>query len=163
MILLEVSVRELIDNVISVRKDVSLHNMRVFDVNILPMKGVRTLLVTAMVTSQTGVGSYKVSFQFKNVQFADKKDRNTLHVRAKGYDFYFYPVTGDHDVNVRCSCPDFRYRWGYYDQVNKALLGPRYPPPRSKTRPANPWKIPGVCKHIMKVAEFLVVNRIMKW
>jgi len=162
-LILELSTNELVDYLTSVRPRIRLGGMTVQDVVVVPMKGVRTLMVFANVTSQSTKGvSYRVSLQFKNVSFDEIEGPGNLKIVYKGYTFYVRPVTRDHDVNVRCSCPDFRFRWGYYDQVNKALYGAKYPPPRSKTRPANPWKIPALCKHILKVVEYLYVKGFLK-
>ena len=58
-------------------------------------------------------------------------------------------------VKVRCSCPDFTWRFGPYNYEHRALLGKKYPLYTKKTNrpPVNPDHIPGLCKHLMSVVQ----------
>lgn len=54
-----------------------------------------------------------------------------------------------HDVYIRCSCPDFFYRMGYYATVDKIIEGEPQLIPSDITNPRNTLG-PG-CKHVMLV------------
>ena len=54
----------------------------------------------------------------------------------------------DH-VLVRCDCPDFRYRFGYWASVNDLILGEKEDRPSDITNPDN--KLGPACKHVILI------------
>ncbi len=67
------------------------------------------------------------------------------------------PLTGN-KVKVRCNCLDFHYRFAMQNARDGSLYGP--PPPayqrKTETRPpVNPMKVPGMCKHLLKLVDEL--------
>jgi hypothetical protein len=67
-------------------------------------------------------------------------------------------------VNVRCNCPDFRWRFSYYNSVDESLYGRKPAKYRStgKRAPANPKQLPGICKHLIKMQEVLQKTNLFK-
>ena len=61
------------------------------------------------------------------------------------------------DVVLRCNCADFRWRFNWYDHLDKSLYGRKRAKYESKGigPPANPLELPGICKHLMKTAHVL--------
>lgn len=61
------------------------------------------------------------------------------------------------DALVRCNCDDFKWRFNYYNHLDKTLYGRKRAKYEAKYNPgsANPTKSPGMCKHIMKMMEVL--------
>lgn len=59
-------------------------------------------------------------------------------------------------VKVNCNCLDFYHRFAQFNFSNDALSGAKPPLYQRKTDnrpPVNPMKVPGMCKHIIKVIE----------
>lgn len=53
------------------------------------------------------------------------------------------------NVYIKCSCPDFRYRFGYWASRNDIIVGEKENRPSDKTNPNN--TLGAGCKHIMLV------------
>lgn len=52
------------------------------------------------------------------------------------------------DVNIRCSCPDFQYRFAYVATVGKYILGDPETRPAVRTNPSNKGSM---CKHLSSI------------
>ena len=85
---------------------------------------------------------------------------NNLMILVNEFHFYLYNFgklsLENNDVLLRCNCNDFKWRFNFYDHIDKSLYGNK----RKKYEnlggaPANPMKLPGMCKHIMKTAQAL--------
>ena len=53
------------------------------------------------------------------------------------------------NVYIKCSCPDFRYRLGYWASKDNIIVGEKETRPSDKTNPNN--TLGAGCKHIMLV------------
>lgn len=66
------------------------------------------------------------------------------------------PLAGN-NVQVRCNCLDFHYRFSRLNAKNNALYGQPAPPyhrvPGSNRPPANPAQVPGMCKHLLAMVD----------
>lgn len=117
-----------------------------------PYLGVKTLFVRGAVRNESR--HYNTLFLFKNMRY----DENGVTITAsdgRNYTFAKIPF-GTQDVLVRCDCPDFKWRFNYYNHLDSSLYGNK----RGKYEgqggpPANPLKLPGMCKHLMKTASAL--------
>jgi len=74
------------------------------------------------------------------------------------------PLTGN-QVKVRCNCLDFHYRFALQNARDGSLYGP--PPPnyqrKTETRPpVNPMKVPGMCKHLLKLVDELQKSKMVQ-
>lgn len=119
----------------------------------LPFLGLRTLFVKGEVRNETR--HYGPVVLFKNVDYGG----SGVKVRdSYGRDVSFAPLAAEGtDVLVRCDCPDFRWRFAWYNKLDHSLYGS---PPRKYVAtgsgpPANPLRMEGMCKHLMKIAEAL--------
>lgn len=119
-------------------------------------KGVGTLFVKAIVKNEGRKNESIVLF--KGVKYEDSRKRGFVPVRTSdGKTVFVETISSEkNDVNVRCSCNDFAYRFNYYDHLDKSLFGRK----RKKYEglglwEANPSGLPGMCKHLMKVAKVL--------
>jgi hypothetical protein len=69
------------------------------------------------------------------------------------------------DVNVNCTCLDFRFRFAQQHYQNKSLVGEPPPPytrvPGSNRPPVNPDNVLGACKHVLAVEQQLKRMRIV--
>ena len=88
------------------------------------------------------------------------KDYNKKEIKITASDGLIYNFgklsLENNDVLLRCNCNDFKCRFNFYDHIDKSLYGNK----RKKYEnlggaPANPMKLPGMCKHIMKTAQAL--------
>lgn len=114
-----------------------------------------------------GTKLYQLTMNIFNVRYNKTPDRQfPLNVRLKnGTAMYASQIpVSEAKVQVRCSCPDFYYRWWYYNNKNKVLTGPPMPAyaRKTKTRPeVNPLHIPGACKHIISLTDRLIAAKIL--
>lgn len=61
------------------------------------------------------------------------------------------------NVQVSCNCLDFHWTFAWFNSADGSLLG-KPPEPYSKhtdRQPRNPDKVPGLCKHLIKLSEVL--------
>lgn len=117
----------------------------------LPFIGMKTLLVRGVAKSEEKL--YDAVILFKNVNYDGKQ------VRLRASDLHEYtlnkiPVSST-NVLLRCNCPDFRWRFAWYDHLDKALYNkpPRKYESKGVQGPANPLELPGMCKHLMKMVH----------
>lgn len=110
-------------------------------------------------TKTDGPTVYNSLLVFKDVVY-DEGDTagNITFVGADNQQYSVQPLTRN-DVQVRCSCLDFYYRFAYFNFNSNALFGTKPPPyakvPGSTRGPANPQRLPGLCKHLVKIGEDL--------
>lgn len=82
-----------------------------------------------------------------------------------GSSVFTQPIKLDSNtVQVRCSCLDFYHRFAHYNHKDASLYGEPFPPYQRKTTtrpPANPSKLPGVCRHLIKMIAELTKARVV--
>ena len=133
------------------RRQHRVHLVRVVSLDFTPYVGVRTLFASGVVQGETA--RYNSMILFTGVKFHKEHDPGTVELVKGGRADYFEPVDPrDSQVRVRCNCPDFYYRFNFYDARASALFGKSAKAP-SSPRPANPRRMPGICKHLMAMAE----------
>lgn len=125
-----------------------------------PFVGMKTLFIKAL--AQNEGREYNPIILFKNVNY--KGDQVKI-MSSDHREVSFDKLSMEHtDVNLRCNCKDFYWRFNYYDHVDKSLYGRKRAPYESTGRgqPANPFEMPGMCKHLMKTAHVLREAGIFK-
>lgn len=139
-------------------------NVQVTDVNLIPSVDSKTLLVKAKTRSKNS--TYETKIFFTDVKFVQPGSLNSVEFMA--VDGQKYAVKslkrGQSDCKVSCTCPDFYYMFSVWNDDKEALEGPTPEPYIKKTDspPRNPQRVPGVCKHLMKLADTVVSRRILK-
>jgi hypothetical protein len=127
----------------------------------IPMIGVKTLTIQASARNKDNEKTYSPQVFFKGVTFLERKEKGAVKVpmpKGEEEEYWIMPLSKKKlDIRLRCDCPDFRWRFNYYDHVDKSLYGPKAPKYKKKTNrpPVNPKKMPGMCKHCMKMLEVL--------
>ena len=110
--------------------------------------------------------NYNPEILFHEVEFEeDDTDENVTFVGSDGEEYHVIPLhLADHNVKVRCDCMDFRWRFAMWNATDDSLIVNPPPPYRKKTdRPeANPQRVPGVCKHVLKTIERLHDTKVVK-
>lgn len=120
-----------------------------------PFFGLRTLFVRG--TAQNEGREYDTMILFKKVNYVNEERHAVRIMDTSGVPFNIERFKPEQDVLVRCSCPDFRWRFNYYDHLDHSLYGNKAAKYRATVgAPANPLKLPGVCKHIMKLQAALL-------
>jgi hypothetical protein len=117
-----------------------------------PYVGTKTLLVRGLADSEESGKEYVCAVLFKQVQFGDDGDVTITANNGEEYTFTHLDPSVN-DIAVRCQCPDFRWRFAWYNKPTKALFGPLPSPYQSKglRPPVNPMQVPGMCKHLLKL------------
>jgi len=141
------------------------HEIKIANVQWIPFVGMKTLFVKGRALHEER--EYSPTIVFKKVQYAEEKARKIVALKASDGKTYFLERLSieDTDVLVRCSCGDFRWRFSYYNHLDKSLQGPKAkkytPVPGSNRPPANPMEAAGLCKHIMKLGKVLSESTIL--
>lgn len=139
--------------------EVAVHNIQY-----VPYIGMKMLHVKSTATSNGH--QYNQSLQFNNVTFegADT-DENVTFTASDGTDAHVQPLDLTQlNVKVRCSCLDFYYRFANYNSQDKSLVGkaPRVYVKKTNRPPVNPSRVPGMCKHLLKLVDELRANGLIK-
>jgi hypothetical protein len=133
------------------------HTIRFPKLDLLPFLGVKTLFVKGL--AQNEGREYSTYIVFKNVNYKPEDKIDLVEITGSdGLPYKFKKLIAEkHDVLVRCSCPDFKWRWSYWDGQQKCLYGAKPKPydPVSNRGPANPLELEGMCKHTLKLVEAL--------
>lgn len=116
-----------------------------------PFVGVRTLFIKGL--AQNEEREYATCVLFKDVNYQGNQVKITA---SDGLQYSFDKLSLENtDVLVRCNCPDFFWRFNYYDKLDNSLYGSKRKKYESSGPPANPMKLPGMCKHIMKTIKVI--------
>lgn len=124
----------------------------IMDLNLQYAAGVKTMTYWARVRSSNGRGIYNMQVTFLNV---DPTEGLTSEEIQRG--FYPKPSLAKHDVQLRCGCTNYRFRFDKANRFNRAGTGARFPAYHRKTnrKPNNPDNIPGFCGHLLTLIEYL--------
>ncbi len=110
-----------------------------------PFLGVRTLFVRGKARNEDR--EYRPMILFKNVRYLQE---GGIALVANDQKVYRLHPLAENDVLLRCDCMDFHWRFNYYDSLDRSLYGRvRKKYEGQGGPPANPMKMPGMCKHLM--------------
>ena len=129
--------------------------IEIMEMTWLPYRGVKTLYIKGLAKNEDR--EYNSMILFKNVDY--ETNENTVTISAStGGSYKLKKISlEESDVLVRCNCKDFRYRFGYYNSLDRSLYG--NVPTRYESKgirgPINPTQVSGFCKHIIKLFEVL--------
>ena len=141
------------------KRQYAIDEIKIIDMSWLPYKGVRTLFVKGLAKNEENGKEYKPIILFKNVRYKDSNDRNNLAEidATDGRKYFFEKLSDQNDVVLRCNCNDFHWRWNYTDKLDKSLYGSVRKKYEAKEKPgsSNPLELPGMCKHLIKLAKSL--------
>ena len=142
------------------------HEVQISKLQYLPITNKDILRITADTLTDNG-NRHKLIMDLQNVNFQPPNSGNNVTVTdLGGYKHSITPVILNiNNVKVHCDCEDYQMRFAYYNIQNNCHIGPPPAPYTRKTdtRPeANPSHVPGLCKHLLKVAEDLRRQQILK-
>lgn len=110
------------------------------------------LLKDDMLVIYVSVGNYVVTLAYEGVieHLIDViKKSNTKTLNRKNVVRAMNEQVDLTDVYVRCSCDDFKYRYGYWASEHDYIYGPKQSIPAEITNPQD--DIGAVCKHLLCV------------
>jgi len=139
------------------RRQYAIDPITISELRIVPFLGFRTLFLRTRALNEDR--EYRPMIVVKNVQYREHRGPGVVELRASDGESYLLepPALEDHDLILRCNCPDFYWRFNYFDHLDRSLFGRVRRKYEAKANPgsANPQEMPGVCKHLMKMAQVL--------
>ncbi|MGZ5486719.1 MAG: hypothetical protein ACXWFB_12570 [Nitrososphaeraceae archaeon] len=108
----------------------------------------------------TNNNTHQQIIDLRTIQF-DKIDneQNVSFEARNGTKYFVHPVElSATTVGVFCDCEDYMMRFANFNIQNNCHVGPTPRPYTRKTDnrpPVNPSKVPGMCKHLIKLADQL--------
>ncbi len=131
--------------------------IRIAQLSIVPYKGMKTIYFKGL--AQNEERQYDPVIVFKKVKYDSP---NSIKIVADdGLTYQLEQLSpAINEVNLRCNCKDFYWRFNYYNFLDHSLHGKK----RTKYEgnyPANPKELPGMCKHLMSLVRALTDSGIM--
>lgn len=102
---------------------------------------------------------------FDNVSYVDEDDIDGITFMAPdNTEYTIKRIPKTENVRVYCTCLDFYYRFAVWNDKADSLYGNVPAPYVKKTNraPQNPRKLPGLCKHLLKMFDYLEKEKIIK-
>jgi hypothetical protein len=133
------------------KRQYAIDTINITSPKITPYKGMKTLFVKTL--AQNEGKEYNPIIVFKNIRYVDGPGNNIVEVTVDDVQYFFEkPTAENNDVLLRCNCGDFFWRFNYFNHLDKSLQGRVRKKYEALYNPgsANPRKMPGMCKHIMK-------------
>lgn len=127
------------------------HPIVISELRWTPFIGMKTLYVKGL--AQNEGKEYNTIIVFKRIDY--KGDEVTITSSDLQEVSFTKPSLENTDVMLRCSCPDFQYRFKHYNSIDKSLQGPKGKYESKGGAPANPMEMPGMCKHLMQTMHVL--------
>ena len=113
--------------------------------------GTKVLTFTGEMSSSKGTHGYSIQVNFLRIEPTDGLTDEEI---LQGY--MPKPTLAKDDLQVRCSCPSYRFRFDTANRENRATLG-RFGAYHRKTNraPNNPHDLPGLCYHLIEFMDYL--------
>lgn len=110
--------------------------------------------------------TYDTTLFLENIVY-EKEDSPKLvtFTGSDGEDYHIRPIQAlSSHAKVHCECLDFRWRFAEWNYNKDALYGkkPDQYIPKTDRPPANPKRMPGMCKHLMKTIETLEHSNLIR-
>jgi len=148
------------------KRQYAIDTIKIVEMNYTPYIGMKTLFVKGMAKNIDNQKEYDSIILFKNVKYAQKKNENIVELIASNNQKYYVSKLSPakNEVLVRCSCPDFFWRFNYYNSLDKSLYGRKRKQYESKTnaRVANINEAEGMCKHLIKLVNAIKDSKLME-
>jgi hypothetical protein len=149
------------------------NSVQIRDLQLIPYEN--ALGVNSVVNSINSGSSYQPQVMFLDVEYInrDQQDADQLETDPRsvtfqgpdGKDYTIMPISlARNNCKVRCTCLDFRWRFAMYNDQDGSLFGegPGLYQKKTDRQPNNPQRVPGVCKHILKLVDELKRNNIVQ-
>jgi len=129
------------------------------ELKLTPYTNSTDLLADAVAKSNESGKTYDPKVLFLDVVFQDEDTGDNITFTGSDGDIHnMTPISlSKSNVKVRCNCMDFYRRFASWNGSKGALFGktplPHQKVPGSNRGPANPEKVPGLCKHVIKTVQ----------
>lgn len=137
--------------------------IKISNLQIIPFVGMKTLFLKVSAFNEGR--EYNPIILIKRMHYQDAPGKGIAEIAASDGQTYYMkrPILSGDDVLLRCKCADFFWRFNYFDHLDRSLYSRKRRPYVALHNPgsANPLKMPGMCKHIMKMMEVLVNTGII--
>jgi len=134
------------------------------NLTVVPFLGFKTLFLRSRALNEDR--EYSPIVLVKGVIYREDRQPGVIEIEASDGETYLFDrlSLADHDVLLRCNCPDFYWRFNYYDHLDHSLYGRKRASYTATVNPgsANPLHMPGACKHIMKMMQVLFNSGIFR-
>lgn len=167
-LLLETSFQQLLNRTVSAfpdttRRQHAVDSVSLQSVTLVPAEGA---LIAKGVVRGSGGKLYAPVIEFDQVVYDPDEGQAAVTFSVDGTQYTISPITKQSvDVKVTCTCMDFKFRFAQYNNTDGSLHGdvpPLYAKQSGSNRgPANPTKSPGVCKHIIELADSIEQSGLM--
>jgi hypothetical protein len=148
----------------SKKRQFAINPVQVQTMQLIPHAESGTLEARAQVNS--GGNKYQSIVVFTGVVFQEEDTpQNITFKGADEQDYHILSISLQQtNVKVRCTCLDFRWRFSVQNQEADALWGngPGMYQKKTDRDPNNRRNVPGLCKHLMKVAIELKNSNLVK-
>ena len=139
--------------------------VQVVTMQLQPFGPTNDLQAAGKIRNQTR--TYDSKIMFMQVEYEDEdSNQNVTFKGVDGEEYHIKQIPlNQTNCKVACSCMDFYWRFAMFNFDDDSLIGDKPPPYRRKTEtrpPANPARVPGVCKHIIKLVDKLKTNRLVR-
>ena len=136
------------------------HDIVITNLRWVPFLGMKTLFVKGL--AQHEGREYNPIIVLKKINY----DGREITITASDGQKYSFnkPSLENTDVLIKCGCGDWKYRFAYYNHLDKSLYGrkPKKYESKGVGPPANPLELPGMCKHAMQLIKVLQEARLFK-
>lgn len=109
---------------------------------------------------------YQSIILFMDVEFQEEDtNENITFTAVDGNEYHALPINlQQNNVKVRCTCLDFRWRFSIYNDKAGVLYGegPGVYVKKTDRPPNNPKGVPGLCKHLLKLAVELKNSGVIR-
>ena len=137
--------------------------IKVSHFEIVPFVGMHTLFIKAHAVNEGR--HYEPIILVKGVLYEQQITPGVIEIIGSDDRLYHLhrPSLENNDIRVRCNCKDFYWRFNYYDHLDHSLYGRKRAPyvALHNSGSANPEEMPGMCKHLMKMAEVLQASGVI--
>lgn len=141
----------------TVMRQFAVDPISITNLKIVPFIGLKTLFLKSESVNEDR--KYNSIVVLKNIKYRESKFPGSIEIHASDGDRVWLdrPSLEENDVLVRCNCNDFYWRFNYFDHLDKSLYGVKRKKYEAKHNAgsANPMRLPGMCKHLMKFATVL--------
>lgn len=133
----------------------------------IPYVGTKSLLIQSGVWGMTVKALHQVNLFFSQLETKTTKQSSDdyFHIQYKNEDYWTQkPDLYKTPVRIRCSCPDYRFTFSYYNWKGEAQFGPKPKSYKPKTdrAPRNPGHHIGYCHHVADTISLLRTSGYVK-
>lgn len=138
--------------------------IQVTKMEISPARESQTIIIQAEVNSNGNLYAPKMTFDGVIYEDGDQ-DNNVSFTGSDGEEYHIMPIElNKANCKLACNCLDFYWRFANQNHSAGSLDGnpPGAYQKKTDRAPVNPQNVPGVCKHLLKLAIELKDNGIVR-